>query len=75
MQIRQATVEKPVNKELKNFWKSIQYLFVTGLREGTMFKLENRNLTLIGDRNCRIFKKGKAPVELSAKDDFNFLLK
>lgn len=50
-------------------------IYVAGLREGTMLKLENNNLTLIGDRNCRIFKKGKTPVELSAKDDFNFLLK
>ena len=49
-------------------------LYVTGLREGTMFKLENEKLELIGDRQCRIFKKGKNPFELSAGDDFNFLL-
>ncbi len=50
-------------------------LFVAGLREGTMLKLENRNLTLIGNRNCRIFKKGITPMELSSNDDFNFLIK
>lgn len=49
--------------------------YVTGLREGTMFKLEDRKLTLIGDRTCRIFKKGETPFELTASDDFNFLLK
>ena len=49
--------------------------YVAGLREGTMLKLENKNLTLIGNRNCRIFKKGEKPVELSTDDDFNFLLK
>jgi dipeptidase E len=49
--------------------------YVAGLREGTMLKLENKNLTLIGNRNCRIFKKGEKPVELSSGDDFNFLLK
>ncbi len=48
--------------------------YVVGLREGTMFKLENGHLDLIGNRPCRIFKKGKAPVELSAGEDFNFLL-
>ncbi len=48
--------------------------YVAGLREGTMFKLENRKLSLIGNRNCRIFKKGEKPVELSVQDDFNFLL-
>lgn len=50
-------------------------VYVTGLREGTMFKLENEKLELIGNRTCRIFKKGKIPVELSAGDDFQFLLK
>jgi dipeptidase E len=49
--------------------------WVAGLREGTMFKLENENLSLIGKRSCRIFKKGLEPLELTSKDDFNFLLK
>ena len=49
--------------------------YVAGLREGTMFKLENNKLDLIGTKNCRIFKKGMDPVELSPGDDFNFLLK
>ena len=50
-------------------------VYVTGLREGSMLKLENRNLSLIGDKTCRIFRKGHNPVELSAKDYFNFLMK
>ena len=49
-------------------------MYVAGLREGTMFKLEDNKLELIGDRNCRIFRKGEKPVEYSAKDNFNFLL-
>lgn len=48
--------------------------YVAGLREGTMFKLENQKLELIGNRKCRIFKKGAEPRELSPGDDFNFLL-
>ncbi len=50
-------------------------IYVAGLREGTMFKLENDQLELIGKRPCRIFKKGEEPRELSAGDNFNFLLK
>lgn len=50
-------------------------IYVTGLREGTMFKYENRNLSLIGNRTCRIFKKGQQPVELTSSDDFNFLMR
>ncbi|MCE4563534.1 dipeptidase PepE [Maribellus sp. CM-23] len=49
--------------------------YVAGLREGTMFKLENDQLELIGERPCRIFKKGQEPVELKAGDDFGFLMK
>lgn len=48
--------------------------YVAGLREGTMFKIENDEIALIGDRPCRIFKKGQEPRELSAGDDFSFLL-
>ena len=50
-------------------------IYVTGLREGTMFLYENENLFLIGSRNCRIFKYGEEPKELSSSDDFNFLMK
>jgi len=48
--------------------------YVVGLREGTMLKLEDEKLELIGDRECRIFKKGIEPYELSSSNDFNFLL-
>ncbi len=47
---------------------------VVGLREGTMLKLENKKIELIGDKMCRIFKKGETPVELAKEDDLNFLL-
>lgn len=50
-------------------------VYVAGLREGTMFKLENEKLEFIGNRTCRIFKKGKIPVELPAGDNFQFILK
>ena len=49
-------------------------IYVAGLREGTMFKLTNGKLELIGARHCRVFKNGKKPVELAAEDDCNFLL-
>jgi len=49
-------------------------IYVVGLREGTMLQIENQKIKLIGSRNARIFKKGLAPIELSASDDFSFLL-
>jgi len=50
-------------------------IFVAGLREGTMLVLEGNNITLTGPRNIRIFKKGELAREMSAGDDFSFLLK
>ena len=50
-------------------------VYVAGLREGTMFRIENGQIKLIGKRTARIFKKGMSPVELGFEDDFNFLLK
>lgn len=50
-------------------------VFVVGLREGTMFHVENRKMQLIGPRSARIFKKGEAPLEAAAGDKLSFLLK
>lgn len=47
---------------------------VVGLREGTMLKYEYNNLILIGNRSARLFRKGVAPKELNAGDDFSFLI-
>ena len=60
-------------QRIEEFLEINPNLYVTGLREGTMFKLENNKLELIGDRQCRIFRKGEKPFELSAGDDFGFL--
>jgi len=49
-------------------------IYVVGLREGTMFLVEDHRINLIGNRPARIFKKGTAPVELKSGDDFGFLL-
>jgi dipeptidase E len=48
-------------------------VYVVGLREGSMLKVENKKLELIGNKTCRIFKKGKDPVELTTGDDFSFM--
>jgi dipeptidase E len=50
-------------------------IFVAGLREGTMFLLEGRKLSLIGPRNTRLFSYGTEPRELMPGQDLSFLLK
>jgi dipeptidase E len=61
-------------QRIEEFLEINPHIYVTGLREGTMFKLEDGNLELIGNRKCRIFKKGQEPFELASGNDFNLLL-
>jgi len=49
------------------------YIYVVGLREGTMLKIDNAKAELIGPRNARIFKHDEEPRELAPGDDFDFL--
>ncbi|HAH25342.1 MAG TPA: dipeptidase PepE [Prolixibacteraceae bacterium] len=49
-------------------------VFVVGLREGTMLRVEDDHMHLIGNRTARIFLKGNPPLELGSEDDFSFLL-
>ena len=49
-------------------------IYVLGLRETTLLRLEENSLRLIGSKSARLFKKGEIPKELSSKDDLSFLL-
>lgn len=61
-------------QRIEEFLEINPNIYVAGLREGTMFKLENEKLELIGSKPCRIFRKGHAPQELEPGDDFSLLL-
>jgi dipeptidase E len=61
-------------QRIEEFLEINPNIFVVGLREGTMLLREGNNLSLIGKRTARIFKKGEVPVELNEKDDLNFLI-
>jgi dipeptidase E len=50
-------------------------IWVAGLREGTMFIIEDEKIKLYGSGKARIFKKNQLPLELGENDDFSFLLK
>ncbi|MBD8388157.1 dipeptidase PepE [Dysgonomonas sp. BGC7] len=60
---------------INEFITENQDIFVVGLREGSMLNLEGDTLKLIGKKSARIFKYGEEPKELSANDDFSFLMK
>ena len=59
---------------IKEFIEVNPDTYVAGLREGTMFLLENSKLSLVGNKTARIFKKGVEAKELDAASDFSFLL-
>ena len=50
-------------------------VYVVGLREGTMLRIDEEKIQFIGTRKARIFKRGMVPKELGPGDDFSFLLK
>jgi dipeptidase E len=50
-------------------------VYVLGLREGSMLKVENNKISLIGEKTIRIFKKGDLPRELAGSEDLSFLLR
>jgi len=50
-------------------------IWVAGLREGTMFIIEDQKIELFGSAKARIFRKNHVPLELGENDDFSFLLK
>ncbi|NDV47414.1 dipeptidase PepE [Paludibacter sp. 221] len=62
-------------QRIEEFITENQDVYVVGLREGTMLHYDNGNLKLIGNRPVRVFKYGETPLELTATDDLNFLLK
>jgi len=49
-------------------------IYVVGLREGTILKLENDKLQLIGSKTCKVFKQGEEPVEYTPGDDLSYLM-
>jgi molybdopterin/thiamine biosynthesis adenylyltransferase len=62
-------------QRIEEFIEVNRDIWVAGLREGTMFLIEDGNVQLIGPRKARIFKKDHQPLELGENDDFRFLLK
>lgn len=49
-------------------------IWVAGLREGTALRVDDGSIRLLGDAQCRVFRSGVEPRELSAGDDIRFLL-
>ncbi len=59
---------------IREFLKIDPDIYVAGLREGTMLRVEDKKMSLIGNRSLRLFRSGMKPVELTDKDPLDFLL-
>jgi dipeptidase E len=49
-------------------------LYVVGLREGTMLRIINKKVDLIGPRSARIFRKGQLTAEIQPGGELGFLM-
>jgi dipeptidase E len=59
---------------IEEFIEVNRNVYVLGLREGTMLRVEDKNMKLLGSGNARLFHHGNEPVELGPRDDLSFLL-
>ena len=59
---------------IREFLKINPGMYVAGLREGTMLRVEDEKMSLIGKKPLRLFREGMKPVELTAADPLDFLL-
>ena len=48
--------------------------YVVGLREGSILRIEDSEISLIGDKAARVFLKGREAKEYTAQDSLQFLL-
>ncbi len=59
---------------LLEFIKANPDIYVVGLREGTLLKIEDDKVRLMGNKSCKVFKKGIVQKEYLPSDDLQFLL-
>jgi dipeptidase E len=62
-------------QRIEEFIEANPGIFVAGLREGSILLREEENISLLGSKKIRIFKRGDKPLELGSNDDLSFLLK
>lgn len=61
-------------QRLEEFIEVNRDIYVVGLREGCMLRVDDGKLSLKGKRPMRVFHYGQVPVEVNAGDDLSFLM-
>jgi dipeptidase E len=62
-------------QRLEEFIKVNREVYVVGLREGSMLRIEGPEITLRGGRDARVFKSGQEAKEYAPEDSLEFLLR
>ena len=60
-------------ERIEEFITMDPFSYVVGLREGSMMKVEDGDISLLGSKSARIFKHGVPPREYAPGDDLDFL--
>jgi dipeptidase E len=60
-------------QRIEEFVTMDPFSYVVGLREGSIIRVEDGDISLIGGKPMRVFKNGMAPKEFNAGDDLDFL--
>lgn len=60
-------------QRIEEFTTMDPFSYVVGLREGSILKVEEGDITLLGDKSVRIFKHETEPRECKPGDNFDFL--
>jgi dipeptidase E len=61
-------------ERLTEFLEMNPTMTVIGLREGTMLRVANVKIELLGDKSARVFRKGREVIEAAPGDSLQFLL-
>jgi dipeptidase E len=62
------------DQRIAEFLAANPFKTVVGLPEGSIIKYENKELTLIGQKNAKIFKYGILPYEVDLQTNLDFLI-
>jgi dipeptidase E len=62
-------------QRIEEFLLVNRQMTVAGLREATLFLVEDDQISLLGKRPLRVFKFGEVPKEYEPGSDVSFLLK
>ncbi len=61
-------------QRIEEFITANKNTYVVGLREGTMLQIDDNDIILLGNKNARIFKYGKKPIEVPPETNLKNLL-